>query len=677
MSIPERAICLSAAALLLASAVPAQQRFTLEMTRRVVRLSSAAEAPDGRTVAIVVARPNFTDDRMESELHAVDLASGAVRQLTYERHDVSQPAWSPDGRTLAFVAPDTAHHGQVWLMPMGGGDARQLTASPTGVSHYSWRPDGAAIAYAAYDEAPKREGEASHLSSFEVGDQDLFLRKPTQPLHLWLVKTAGGPAERLTRGSWSLEFALPPGSPPSALSWSPDGREIAFARVPAAESGRLDSVSVWLLDVASREIRPLDSVRRFQNNPHFSPDGRWLSYWYPREGRGDIGWVNEVYLEPGGGGPARSLTRAIDRNLFASEWMPGGKAILVAGNDRTGVGAWVQPLDGPAKRIELGDLVVSGAYGYELWAARTGRIYFVATAADRPPELYVLETPSAKPRRLTNFNAWADSVRFGMMERVTWTGHDGVPEDGVLVRPPDFSPTGSYPLVLNIHGGPNSASKRSFNALAQLMAAEGWLVFMPNYRGSDNLGNAYYSAIVGDWGEGPGRDVMAGIAELRKQPWVDRARTAVSGWSYGGYMTAWLLGRYPDEWRAGMAGAPVTSLEDEYNFSDGNIGWRYLFNGSPWRQEFKQKYVEQSPITYATRIKAPTLVMTNMEDFRVPPTQAFALHRALEDNGVETAMTAFAGRTHYPVTPVDQQEVLRLWVDWIKRHIGEARPGVP
>jgi len=268
-------------------------------------------------------------------------------------------------------------------------------------------------------------------------------------------------------------------------------------------------------------------------------------------------------------------------------------------------------------------------------------------------------------------------VRFGTMERVTWTGHDGVSEDGVLVRPPDFSPTGSYPLVLNIHGGPNSASKRSFNALAQLMAAEGWLVFMPNYRGSDNLGNAYYSAIVGDWGEGPGRDVMAGIAELRKQPWVDRARTAVSGWSYGGYMTAWLLGRYPDEWRAGMAGAPVTSLEDEYNFSDGNIGWRYLFNGSPWRQEFKQKYVEQSPITYATHIKAPTLVMTNMEDFRVPPTQAFALHRALEDNGVETEMTAFAGRTHYPVTPVDQQEVLRLWVDWIKRHIGEPRPGVP
>ena len=677
MSRLKRAICFSIAGLFLASAVPAQQRFTLELTRRVVRLSSPAVAPDGRTVAVVVTRSNYTDDRMDSELHAVDLASGSHRQLTYARNHVSQPAWSPDGKTLAFVAPDTAHREQIWLMPMSGGDARQLTVSPTGVSHYSWRPDGGAVAFAAFDEAPKREGEASHLTAFEVGNQDLFLREPVRPLHLWLVKTEGGPAERLTGGSWSVEFALPPSSPPSALSWSPDGREIAFARVPAAESGRLDSVSVWLLDVASREIRPLGDAQRFQNNPRFSPDGRSLSYWYPREGRGDIGWVNEVYVQPRGGGPPRSLTRAIDRNLFTSVWMPGGKAILVAGNDRTGVGTWIQPLEGRARPLDLGDLVVSGAYGYELSVGPTGRICFVATAPNRPPELYVLEAPSANPRRLTSFNAWADSVRFGTMERVTWTGHDGLVEDGVLVRPPDFVPSGSYPLVLNIHGGPNSASKQNFNVLAQLMAAEGWLVFMPNYRGSDNLGNTYYSAIVGDWGEGPGRDVMAGVAELRKRPWVDRTRAAVSGWSYGGYMTTWLLGHYPDEWRAGMAGAPVTNLEDEYNLSDGNVGWRYLFNGSPWRQEFKQKFVEQSPITYATRIKAPTLVMTNIEDFRVPPTQAFALRRALADNGVETAMTAFAGRTHFPVTPVDQQELMRLWLDWIRRHIGDARPGVP
>src|SRR5215204_3454813 len=215
MPIYARTFCLFAAALLLAPRAPAQQRFTLDLTRRIIRLSSPAGAPDGRTAAFVVTRPDFTNDRMDSELHAVDLASGAVRQLTYQRHDVSQPAWSPDGRVLAFLAPDTADHKQVWLMPMNGGDARQLTTSPTGVSHYSWRPDGRAIAFAALDEAPKREGEASHLSAVTVGDQDLFLGETTQPLHIWLVTIAGGPAVRLTSGTWSLEFALPPSSPPS------------------------------------------------------------------------------------------------------------------------------------------------------------------------------------------------------------------------------------------------------------------------------------------------------------------------------------------------------------------------------------------------------------------------------------------------------------------------------
>jgi dipeptidyl aminopeptidase/acylaminoacyl peptidase len=678
LSLPrDWSVLVAFALLVIPPTAAAQQRFTLELSRRLVRLSSPAPAPDGRTVALVVAHQNFAEDQVESELWAVDVSTRSSRPLTHERRRVGQPHWSPDGKTLAFTAPDTAGHDQIWLMPMNGGDARQLTASATGVAHYSWRPDGGAIAFAAADEDPGLKGDAKHLSAFEAGDQDLFLRRPIRPQHIWLISTAGGPAERLTGGSWSLEFALPPSSPPSGLSWSPDGREIAFARVPAAESGKLDSVSIWLLGMSDRSIRPLGGARRFQNNPRFSPDGRSLSYWYPRDGRGDIGWVNEVYVEPRGGGVARSLTRGIDRNLFSSDWVGGGKAMLVAGNDRTTVGVWVQPLDGPAKRLDLGDLVVTGAYGYELEPAPTGQMFFVASSARRPAELYVVDTPSAKPRRLTEFNAWADSVAFGPMERVTWTGHDGAAEDGVLVRPADFSTSRTYPLVLVIHGGPNSASKQSFSTLAQLMAAEGWLVFMPNYRGSDNLGNAYYSAIVGDWGEGPGRDVMAGIAELRKQPWVDRSRTAVSGWSYGGYMTTWLLGKYPDEWRAGMAGAPVTSLQDEYNFSDGNVGWRYLFNGSPWREEYARKYAEQSPITYATRIKAPTLVMTNLEDFRVPPTQAFALHRALKDNQVETGLVVFAGRTHYPVAPVDGEEVLRRWLGWIKQHIGERRPAVP
>jgi dipeptidyl aminopeptidase/acylaminoacyl peptidase len=667
--------CLSLLSLA-AAPLGAQQTFTLEHLRRIVGVGGVELAPDGRTAVVTVTRPNYDSNKNESELYAVEVATGVARQLTADRRTVAQAHFSPDGKTLAFLTSDSAGRTQVWLMPMGGGEARRLTSHPTGVEHYSWRPDGRAIAYAAADEAPKREGEAKHLTTFTVGAQDLFLRENIQPQHIWLINTDSAVSRRLTSGPWSLEFVLPPGSPPSGLSWSPDGKEIAFVAAVAPETGKLDSVHIQVLDVATGAIRSLTSARRFENNPVFSPDGKSVAYWYPREGRGDLGWENEVWIAPASGGPGRSLSRALDRNLFGAQWMPDGKSLLVVGNDRTTVGAWVQPLDGATRRLDTGDLVINGAFGYDIAvAAHSPAIAFTATTPDRPSELYVLDSPGAKPRRLTNFNAWAKDVAWGKPERVTWKS-DAFEADGVIVLPPGFSSDRQYPLVLLIHGGPQASSKLSFSALAQLMVTEGWLVFQPNYRGSDNLGNGYMAAIVNDAGAGPGRDVMAGVAMLRGRPYVDRTRTAVTGWSYGGFMTSWLIGNYPDEWQAAMAGAPVTNLEEQYNFGDGSISWRYFIGGSPWTEGRQQAYREQSPITYATRIKAPTLVMSNMEDFRVPPTQAFELYRAMKDNGVETEFIGFRGRTHASADPVNARERTRLWVDWVKRHLS-GREMVP
>ncbi len=659
---------------LLAAPLAAQQPFTLEQLRRIVGVGGVELAPDGRTAVVTVTRPNYERDRNESELYAVEVASGAIRPLTTNRRTVTQAQFAPDGRTLAFLSPDSAGRMQIWSLPMNGGEARRLTSHPTGVEQYSWRPDGHAIGYAAADEAPKREGEARHLTTFTVGAQDLFLRENIQPQHIWLLDTDSLVTRRLTSGAWSLEFVLPPGSPPSRLCWSPDGREIAFVAVVAPESGKLDSVHVELLNVATGAIRSLTSARRFENNPVISPDGRSVAYWYPREGRGDLAWENEVWIAPIGGGDGRSITRGLDRNLFGAQWMPDGRSLLVVGNDRTSVGAWIQPVDGPARRLDTGDLVINGAFGYDIAvAAHSPVIAFTATTPNRPSELYVMDSPAAKPRRLTDFNGWAKEISWGKLERLTWTS-DQFEADGVIVLPPGFSESQRYPLVLLIHGGPTSASKLSFGALAQLMAAEGWIVFQPNYRGSDNLGNGFMTAIVNDAGAGPGRDVMAGVAALRSRSYVDPTSTAVTGWSYGGFMTSWLIGNYPDEWQAAMAGAPVTDWEDQYNFGDGSIALRYIFGGSPWTDGRQQAYREQSPITYATHIRTPTLVMSNMEDFRVPPTQAFRLYRAMKDNGVETEFIGFTGRTHASADPVNARERARLWVDWVRRHLRKGQP---
>ena len=659
----------SALGLALATSVPAQtQRFSLDHLRKAVNVSQVRFSPDGKQIAFVVSRPNYTDDRNESELYLADVVTGAVRQLTFERRMVSVPRWTPDGKSLAFLAPDSAGKAQIWLMPMGGGDARRITRSKTEVQHYAWRPDGGAVAFAAEDEEPKKEGEAKFLATVDMGDQDIFLKSVIRPQHIWIQTLGDSSAKRLTHGTWSLELVLPPSSPPSELSWSPDGKQIAFSSVPTPQTGRFDSVSVHVVDVASGAVRALTDTRIMQNNEQWSPDGKQILYVQPRDDRADLGWVNEIYVSPASGGKGRSLTRTLDRQVYSAEWMPDRRSILVAANDRTTVGLWIQPLSGTARRVELGDLVINGAFGYDVTASSKGAIAFSATTPTRPAELYVMDSAGAKPRRLTDFNAWAKEVNWGKTERVTWK-NDGFDEDGSLTYPPNFTPSATYPLVLVIHGGPTAASHVSYSPLAQLMAAEGWIVFQPNYRGSDNLGNAYQAAITKDAGAGPGRDVMAGVAELRKRPYVQKKNAACTGWSYGGFMTTWLIGNYPDEWQSAVAGAPVTNLMDEYNLSDGNVTVRYSMGGSPWTDGREQLYREQSPVTYVKNVKCPTLIMSLQEDFRVPNSQALAYYHALKDEGVQTQYIAFPGRGHNPRDPVHSLERTRLWVDWVRKHM--------
>lgn len=645
----------------------AQEPFTPEIARKTIALATPQVSPDGKTVVVVHSKPNFTDNKTESELYAIDTQGGAVRPLTYQRRTVSMPRWSPDGKTLAFLAPDLNTKTQVWLMPMHGGDTRCLTKSPTGVKHFAWRPDGLAIAYVAEDEPAKLEGEAKHVAAVNIGAQDLFLRSELMPQHIWLKDLSDGDAKRLTSGSWSLKFQLPPGGATSLLSWSPDGAHIAFARVPTVETGRGDEVSIQILEAASGTIKPLNDLTHFQSNPLFSPDGRSVAFAYPREGRADLGWQREIHLVDRNGGSARSVTRSLDRNIAQASWIPGTSELLVAANDADTIGLWTVSSEGAPHRIDLGDLVPAGG---EFAFSAAGAFAFIATTADRPAEVYILDSSTAKPRRLTSFNSWSEGIAFGRAERVTWKTSDGFDADGILVLPHSFSAASMSPLVLLIHGGPTASSNKGFSALAQLMAAEGWAVFMPNYRGSDNLGNAYTAAIVGDMGRGPGRDVMEGIAEVAKRKGIDVSRKAVTGWSYGGFMTTWLLGNYPDEWKAGMAGAPVTNWFDQYNFSDGNVMIARRFGGSPWSEEAAARYREQSPATYARAIKAPTLIMSNLEDYRVPPTQAMALYRALKDKGVTTEFVGFPGRTHSSTDPINTRERTRLWIDWVKRHIG-------
>ena len=642
-------------------------RMDLDAFGRIVRLSDPQIAPDGTSIVLVVSRANFEDNRYDADLVQVEVASGARRTLTNGRRGLGQPRWSPSGDRLAFLAQAPGASGgdpkpQVFVLAMNGGDARRVTNAPNGVQHYAWSPDGMQIAFAAADEPQKVEGVERHNRSFEIENDDFLVQAAPRPTHIWVVRADGADTKRVTSGTWSLPTSFPPGPPASPLSWSPDGTAIAFTRVPSPHSGDFDRAQIQVVEAASGRVRGLTGRSKFEGHPVFSPDGSQIAFWRPRDPeRNDI---NEIHVAPFAGGEGRSITASIDRHMARALWFPDGKSLLVGGNDGTRVSLWVQPLGGAARRLDLGDVNPASSFWVDVNVGKDGALAFVGTTTMRPAELYYAASASAAPRRLTEFNAAGASLALGRTEVLHWQS-DGFHHNGIITHPPDFQPGRTYPLVLIIHGGPRAASLETFAAQAQLFAARGWVVFQPNYRGSDQLGRVYQSAITNDAGAGPGRDVMAGLDVLKKRGFVDDARVAVSGWSYGGYMTTWLLGNYSG-WRVGVAGAAVTDNRDQYNLGDANVRRAYAFGGSPWTSAERMKaYIDQSPIAYVTKIRTPTLVMSNMGDYRVPVTQSFQLYRALKDNGVETRFIGYPLPGHNAADPVHQRDVQRRWMQWI------------
>jgi dipeptidyl aminopeptidase/acylaminoacyl peptidase len=639
--------------------------FGLDDFSRVVRVTDPQFAPDGRSIAVVESKPNLDADRYDPALVLVDVAKGTSKTLVNGQVGLSSPRWSPDGRRIAFLAAaQTAGtpRSQVFVASVDNGRARAVTTTTMGVQQFAWSPDGRTIAFATADEPEKKSGPDRFNDSFEIAINDsLLTTAPPTSTHIWLVASDGsGGARRLTSGTWSLPVSRPPGPPASAIAWTADGTSIVFTRqqTPHGSGGN----EVEIVNVADGTLKPFSGLRG--TFPLLSPSGKSIA----------LMTQGNVAVADVPGGTAKPITTAIDRNLASALWMPDGQALLVGGNDSTRVSMWIQPIDGAAKKIEVGDLSPNSSYHVDVAVARDGALAFTATSPMRPSELYYMASTNGPVKRLTDVNTETTALPLGRTEVVEWK-NDTFTENGILTYPPDFSPSRKYPLVLLIHGGPRAASMLTFSAPAQLMAARGWLVFQPNYRGSDNLGNAYQRAISGDAGEGPGRDVMAGIEAVKQKDIVDDTRMAVSGWSYGGYMTAWMIGHY-DVWKAAVAGAAVTDQLDQSTLGDGTNA---RGANSPWidPQAFERARA-QSPITSAAKMKAPTLILHNIGDYRVTITQSYKLFHALRD----AQFIAYPIAGHNAADPVRQRDVQRRWLEWLERYLNpvsttQADSGAP
>ncbi len=630
-------------------------------------LSDPRISPDGRSVVVVVRRPDYEENQFRNQLVLVTVEDGSSRLLTFDRYRVQHPRWSPSGDRLAFLALGSDKKTQVFVLPIGGGEARAVTSAPEGVRQFAWRPDGRSLAYAAEEKAEEETGEEKHNKSFKVG-RDVFLASSaSRPVHLWVVDLSGTAPDQMTSDEGGLNVYF--GG--SAFDWSPDGRKLCYVSQPLPHSGETMGSSIGLFEIESRERRVLVPGPAALFGCQFSSDGEWVAFSRPR-GPFPAFYPSSLFRVRADGGsspPPEDLAPDIDRDLDG-HLMEDGRTVLLTGPDETRISAWIQTIGGAHRKLELGEVQVAEAN-----VGKKGQVALIGRKPHRADEIYWLESGEDEPRRIGAFNSALASRRLGRVETVHWDGPDGFRQNGVLIYPPDFQPGRKYPLVLAIHGGPMGTSTVAFRASYQVMAAQGWLIFSPNYRGSNNMGTRFQSAVINDAGEGPGRDVMSGVEELKKRGIVDEDRIAVSGWSYGGYMTTWLIAHYSG-WNCAVAGAAVTDWFDWYNLADLNNWSGYGLGGSPWLNDNIENYWRQSPIAYAPQIRTPTLILSNTLDPRVTVTQSFKLYYALRDNHVPVEFVAYPIPGHFPQDPVHQKDVYSRWTDWIARHFsGGATPG--
>lgn len=642
----------------LTAAAPPALYLTLADLRKTVSLGSPQITPDGRNVVVIVRRNDYTKDRILSDLVLVNVRTRSVRTLLHDAGGLGQVTWSPDGSRLAYTAqgvvdpddPASEKTSQIFILPMNGGEPQQVTHEKNGVDAFDWRPDGRAFAYSAHIDAPNAKAIKAHDDAFQVTDEAWTDQAAPTSQYLYQIMASGGKSQRIGRGDWSAG---------GGFTYSKDGRSVFVTRIRGdAHPNRYLARQIVRVDVRSGGMTPVPQLSTTQSDPVRGPAGQ-IAFGFANP-RGTM--QSEIALANASGLRPHSVTTRLDRNVADASFLPDGSLLLIA-NDRTQRRLFKVSPAGVVSVPALGGLSVSSAT-----VAKNGTIAFTAVAPDRPGELYLLS--SNAPVRLTNYNGWISRYRLGVTRPVTWRTFDGLTADGVLTAPPAGTAKRRAPLVLYIHGGPTSASTTAYSGFVQVMAAHGWYVFQPNYRGSDNLGLTYARTTVPHITSVPGRDIEAGLAKVLASAPLDAARIGVSGWSEGGLMTSWLIGR-DTRWRAAVSGAAVNDWVQYDAMSDAKDFAPQFLGKSPWSSAAQYNlYEAESPLSYASNVRTPTLIMSDAGDFRVPTPLAYEFYHDVRATGTPVQFVVYPVVGHFPRDPVRVEDIYRRWEAWFVKYLG-------
>jgi dipeptidyl aminopeptidase/acylaminoacyl peptidase len=648
-------------------------------------VSEPAVSPDGRYVLFTLTAWEAQDGeekpaRMESVSHIFRVAvnSAETTQLTFGAKGESASAWSPDGKWISFLSARGEEKGgnggeadrpkrQIWLLRAAGGEAFRLTSAREGVTSYAWSPDGTSIAFSAKE--PLREEEERKRKS---KDDPLVYEGDSRTIQLWTIEVGEvgdfgtRSAKQHTRGSDLTVRGTP--------SWSPDGTKIAFTGGPTLLL-RDQRDDVYLLSLDSDRLEKITANPGPDRSPVFSPDGSAIAFLTtPNEGAplpdgtqtSDLRNAR-LALYDLSTRTAREL-RDPGFDLIPEEplWAPDGSSLLFGAGDRSYLEVYAYEIAARRYRkltrnaiVALGNLSRDGSVAA-----------FTMESSDSPWEVYVSGPDFADPRKLTTLNPEVSGFALGASEVITWRSTEGYQVEGVLLKPVGYRTGTTYPLLVVPHGGPTGAHVNSFRMRygdgGQHWAGQGWAVLYPNPRGSTNYGEAFMRANLADWGGGDYRDIMAGVDAVVAMGIADPQRLAIQGWSYGGYLTCWTVSQ-TTRFKAAMIGAGLTDLVSMYGTNDVPNYLATFFNGT-LSPETEHLYRERSGLTYADRVRTPTLILHGGSDERVPIGQPMEFYRALKDRGVPVELVFYPREGHGLQEYYHRLDRMKRQYDWISRH---------
>jgi dipeptidyl aminopeptidase/acylaminoacyl peptidase len=663
-----------------APAAPAKRAYEIADFYRTAFVSPPEVSPDGSRVAFSVRRFDLGTNESWSEIWMMASDGANQRQVTFGRHFDADPRFSPDGRTLLFTS-DRSGKAQLHLLPLEGGESRQLTSFPLDLSSPVWSPDGRFIAVASrvFPECgadPKCNGDLARDTEegklqVHVADDLLFRHwdewRGGRSSHILLVDAKTGRVVKdLTPGPWESP-TFQAGGGGRGFDFSPDGRQLCYMSNRDPDPALSTNSDLWVVDVDAKideksAVNLTDANEGWDGSPLYSPDGRWIAFRSQATPRYESALFRLALYDR----QAKKTVSLTDKGNFNDwvvdmTWLPGSQALLfdatVQGRRslyRIGIGG------GSAAKV----LTHATIDGFDVMPGGEGVLYTRRGIAE-PHEIFRAPLSGGEPRRLTRFNADLEAAVDIRPAEEMWVDAGDYKIHTFILKPHGFQPGRKYPLILNVHGGPQDNFGDSYRGDWQVYPGKGYVVAFANPTGSTSYGQNFVDAIACDWGGRVFQDLMKVTDALEALPYVDRDRMGAMGWSYGGYMMMWFEG-HTQRFKALATMMGIFDLPSFYYSTEELWFPEKDLCGVPWKSESYEKW---SPSRAVENFKTPALSITGQQDFRVPYMQSLMFHTALQKQGVPSRLVVYPGAGHWP----GWREMFFYYnahLDWFHRWLG-------